>query len=220
MSRQTLAAVAILGLALVSATNAISEEPKSKTLYFPTTVGDRLVFDVKSGDNRFEKVDEVTSAKSQYGANLVEIRTTIKDGTPTTAMYEVSDKGVYQVMEGSNFLPGRACLVRLPLMKGDTWEWKMTAKESEPAKGQQPDMVEIIATCTVVGEEEIEVGAGKFKVARVEMSFEFMGFTTRVTSWLAPGRGPVRVQIESGESIDSLKTDVMISLKSFTPGKK
>ena len=50
-------------------------------------------------------------------------------------------------------------LEQLPAKPGTAWEW-----EGQPASGADPPKVQF----KVVGEEEVEVPAGKFKAIRVE----------------------------------------------------
>lgn len=216
MSCRLVRPLTLLGLVLVGEV-AEAKEP----YYFPTRVGDRLVFEMNSGGTVSEVVDEVTAAESKDGSVLVETRRTAGAGTGRTLTHDVSAKGVYHVAVDSKFLRSRMCVVRLPVKTGDTWPLKMTFAESEPAAGKQAEEADVTATATVVGtEEEVSVPAGRFKCIHVEATVEESGAVLRTSYWLAPGLGPVRATIELGESKDRLRTAQELSLKSYTPGKK
>ena len=74
-------------------------------------------------------------------------------------------------------------LFKFPLAAGDAW------------KGQSSvDGAEVLYSFTAVGEEEVEVPAGKFKAFRVDWS---MGSAAGKT-WLARGVGPVKESFATG----------------------
>jgi DUF3108-like len=65
-----------------------------------------------------------------------------------------------------------------------------------------------------VGEEEVEVPAGRFKAVRVEQVEEVRGRPTRAEEWYAPGVGLVRRVSHQGAIRQ------VVELQSFTPGKE
>jgi hypothetical protein len=96
-------------------------------------------------------------------------------------------------------------LLKLPAKAGDTWEWEDRAADA----GRRQKI-----KFKIVGEEEVEVPAGKFKAIRVSEEEEVRGRTTKHESWYAPDVGLVKrvTQLVVGEGV--------ILLKSFTPGKR
>jgi hypothetical protein len=70
-----------------------------------------------------------------------------------------------------------------------------------------------------VGEEELEVPAGKFRCIRIESEFVFNGASYTRTRWRAPRCGMVKEVVvgKDGERTVYLRTTV---LKSFAPGGK
>lgn len=221
MSRQALATVAVLALVLLGGAAAFAEEPKAKTYYFATIVGDRLAYTQTSEGVATEVVEEVASVSSKGGIVVVETKRIAGDRTGRTMTHEVSDKGLYHVAVNSEFLRSRMCVLELPAKKGDTWPVKMTLKESEPSPGQRAEETDVSGTATVVAtDEDLTVPAGRFKCIHVQTSFEMSGYMNRMTVWVAPGIGVVRTALECGESVDRLHTAMDLTLKSFTPGRK
>lgn len=96
---------------------------------------------------------------------------------------DVSAKGLSLVQFGDRAIEPPAPLLRLPAKAGDTWKWEAEKKEGAPAQK---------TTYKVIGEEEIEVPAGKFKAIRVEQTTETNGRTARYEEWYAPRVGLVK----------------------------
>lgn len=94
--------------------------------------------------------------------------------------------------------------LKFPFKAGDTW-----TDERELSAGEM-----FTRTCTVGGEEEIEVPAGKFKTVVVHSKTKTGRFTQRDTEWFAPGVGRVKYVPPNGT-----RGEVTTVLKSFAPGK-
>ena len=95
--------------------------------------------------------------------------------------------------------------LKLPPVKGDTWEWKGDMGKSKAS-----------VVFTNEGEDEITVPAGKYKAWKVSAAMEIEGVKHAGANWFAPGVGIVRQQskFESGGK----KHETLIELKSFEPG--
>jgi hypothetical protein len=177
--------------------------------YFPTAVGDKLVFAVtyRTADGAVVREEvrtrTVTAVQRTDGEVVVTTREEAEAGAdPVTETYRVSSRGVFQVGRGTAvFDPPQCCLPR-PAKAGATWE--------DIVPGEAP----VTVKCTSAGEEEVEVPAGKFQAVRVERAIELPG-KARMTTWEAPGLGTVKIR-----AWDSGGSEVTQVLKSFTPGKR
>ncbi len=96
---------------------------------------------------------------------------------------DVSATGLRLVQFGGRAIDPPSPLLRLPAEAGDTWKWEAAKKEGAPTQR---------TTFKLIGQEEIEVPAGKFKVLRVEQITELNGKSTRCEEWYAPRVGLVK----------------------------
>jgi hypothetical protein len=175
-------------------------------LYFPTTVGATAVREQTTGKLVGETTDTVTEVTKTADGVRVTVERTSKSGLrPVKYQTDVSAKGLAQVRFGPREFDPPTPLLKLPAKAGDTWEWEDRADE---VRG--PRKIKF----RVVGEEEVEVPAGKFKSIRVAEEEEVRGRTSKHESWYAPDVGLVKrvTQLVVGEGV--------IVLKSFTPGKR
>src|SRR4051794_18627414 len=166
--------------------------------YVPTTPGDAWV--VVSPKN-VARSWVVAEAERKDGALRLTTAEVGADGTHArTVTYEVTKAAVCRVAEDGKPLPAADCLLKLPPTPGAKWEQPMFA----------PDGTRLTETAvrTVVGEEEVETPAGKFKAVRVDT--EFPAGRPWSKAWYAPGRGVVMTDF--GRSA--------FKLKSFTPAGK
>lgn len=174
--------------------------------YHASQAGDKSVFEV-SANGRFwcEVAYEVTDVQRMGTAVLVTKRRTVggTDDEPPGRVL-LSDGGVYTLSEGDFIYPTPFCLVRLPVKKGETWETTYGGAQGET----------ITTKYTSVGEEEVEVPAGKFRCLRIELEAVVNGETELRTNWYAPGCGQVQAKLK----YQDLETTYV--LKSFTPGSK
>lgn len=202
MSR-AVAALAILVASLV-ASAAPALKGKGEPLYYPTKVGDKLVYELQSGGGPGNEVAEtVTRVDKNEGALLVSIERELKGRKTAPSQFSVSEKGVTRIATSGRELPVPIPLLKLPAKPGDTWTWEPDAGGGPPSK----------TTYTLGKEEEIEVPAGKFRALRVESEQDLGGRVFKSTLWYAPGVGLVKSVMNNGA------TDRVQVLKSFTPGK-
>jgi hypothetical protein len=196
---------ALIALALTAA--AVSaQEPKAETLYFPTKVGDKRVYERTSRASKSEIIDTVIKVETKGNAVLVTTTREFEETKRTVAtVYEVSAKGVFRVSTGERAEATPHPLLKLPVKAGESW----IAEIASPSNIGQVKLKN-----TVGKEAEIEVPAGKFKAIPVETESEVIaGLPKATTTWYAPGVGVVKETAKYG------KTDTVTVLKSFTPGK-
>jgi hypothetical protein len=193
-----------LPLLLLAAPLFAAPAPKGKgpALYFNTRVGDTLVYEQTVGGKVTEMTTVVDSVEEKDGVLTVTIKR--KGVTDSTEKVQVTQAGVTILpTEGQGYsvpIP----MLKLPAKKGDQWE----------VPGGKDSKVEF--RLGYMGEEEVEVPAGKFKAHRVSMKIVPAGvkeFGMTVSFWFAPGIGPVKM-IGEGPS-----PEIVQVLKSFTPGK-
>jgi hypothetical protein len=156
---------------------------------FPLTVGDTREYEWRAGDKGEEAyTDVVTRVDGQKDASTrVTVRRSYPKGTPSSTVIGVSAGGLTRVADGDLQLAKPQVLLKLPAEVGTEWEEGETKYE-------------------VTAVEEVAVGAGKYKAAKVEMSTK----GGKTTLWFAPGVGLVRMT-SGGERA--------LELKAFTPGK-
>jgi len=166
--------------------------------FVPATPGDAWVVVSPKGVARSWVV---TEAERKDGALRVTTAEVGADGKPArTVTYEVTKAAVCRVAEDGKPLPAPDCLLKLPPTPGAKWEQPMFA----PDGTRQADT----AVRTVVGEEEVETPAGKFKAVRVDT--EYPAGRPWSKAWYAPGRGVVMTDFGGSA----------FKLKSFTPAGK
>ncbi len=191
-----------LGLALWLFLPVAGSAPKPKgdekaAAFVPTTPGDAWVIISSKGVARSWVV---TETERKEGALLVTTAEVGADGKPArTVTYEVTKAAVCRVAEDGKPLPALDCLLKLPPTPGAKWEQPMFAPDGTRQE---------TAVRTVVGEEEVETPAGKFKAVRVDTEYPAGRPWSKV--WYAPGRGVVMTDFGGSA----------FKLKSFTQAGK
>ncbi|MBX9580598.1 MAG: hypothetical protein K2X87_09850 [Gemmataceae bacterium] len=160
--------------------------------YYPTTVGARLVYATNVPGLDVTLV--VTGVERVAGGKLV--TTALVSPAGETTLYQkvkVTARGLFLANpDGHDFEPPR-CFLELPPKAGSRWPFRFGG-------------VEVDATMSAGGVEEVEVPAGKFRAARVAVECEGVPFV----SWYAPTVGVVRADVSGGTGL---------ALKSYTPGR-
>ena len=195
----------VVALLLATAPLAAAPLPKAKGPVPPpimTTEGDTKVSEIRGVDGTSELTEVVAKVETSDGKIRVTGRHQLDRGRPVQSTYEVTTSGIFLVAYDGKDLPARRECLRLPTRAGDTWSWEQTAPGVLPSK----------QTWTVVGEEDVEVPAGKFRAVRVEGKLESKAPTLVGSYWYAPGVGQVKSEIMTSTG---LQTTV---LKSFKPG--
>jgi hypothetical protein len=193
-------AVVVFALILpVGAPGAPVPKPAVKPVdYFPTKVGDKWVYLVKSESARQETelVETVSEVKVKDGVKVVTISRAWDDNTfGVNREREVSAKGVVQMRDAILDVSFDAPWVHLKLPHKDDQSWDVPHLEQK---------------YTAHGPEEVKVPAGTFHAIRVEHWEKIKGKSVVVqTEWFAPRVGIVK--LKAGETL--------IEMKSFTPGK-
>jgi hypothetical protein len=180
------------------------DDPAS-SYYSATKVGDKLVYEDKRGSQSEEYVIEVIEARQKGAAMLVTVLRGQDDWKSEPWRNEISDRGAWKVAKGDAVFESPKRVLRLPFLKGDTWE------TSYWYNGER-----VTGKYTSADEEEIEVPAGRFRCLRVEAKSVIKGDTWTDTFWWAPRVGIVKEELVDNDNRPKL-TSV---LKSFTPGDR
>jgi hypothetical protein len=136
------------------------------------------------------------------GLVIISLAASTKSGPRAATKTRVSVQGVVSIFDGREDINPPVPLLKLPANAGDTWTVGPRENRRGPVAGH---------TCKVIGEEVVEVPAGKFTAIRVDSVYPADGADSTVSRWFAPNVGLVKMDNGGGS-----RTAV---LKSFTPGK-
>jgi hypothetical protein len=182
---------------------ALSPVATAGELYFPTTVGAKRVMAPQAGDAKSEITETVTKVETEGGAHYVTVEQTV-DGRTATAVYQVSEKGVFRTVLKGGKADGWFPLLNLAVKAGETW------CDDVPATAASKTGYRI--TYTLGKEEVVEAHGVKYKAVRVTAEFEVNGEKRQTTRWHAAGVGQVKVVV-TGNGAERVTL-----LKAFTPG--
>jgi hypothetical protein len=197
----TRTALVLTSLVIWCAVGSAAPAPKEKAEapYYPTTVGDRRVYESRTRSGKSEWTEVVTKVETKDKVTRVSVGLEREKKVEPFAVIEVSDAEIVRA-SGSGAVGPPKVLLKLPLKAGASWSWELVTEN----KGSFKEVF------TFVGEEEIEVPAGKFKAARVDVAFEVNGKIAKRTQtlWYARGVGLVKDRFESsnGEKVTELKS--------------
>jgi hypothetical protein len=170
--------------------------------YFPTPVGDTRVLESDVGNGNIEVVETVTAVEENDGRLIVTTRSALGEEAGPEHQWEVSDRGVVELVHSGFPLRSPVCRLRLPAKPRETW-----STEDQPS-GERTTLCGV--SFTTGSEEVIVVPAGRFRAIRVESSHG-------TTFWYAPDVGLVK-WVHKSPRVN--EPDHVAVLKSFTAGKK
>lgn len=187
---------------LVSAAPAapVAKDKPAETLYFPTTVGTKWVYE-KS--DKSEAVEVITATKQKDEATLVSVGWERRGEVQPMLEVEVSEKGLAVRKTLVADLSEPLWLLRLPHTAGNKWG---------PVMAGEP-WGRVVGKASSSGPERVEVPAGVYQAIRVDTEMPHIDGregVTKSTTWYAPGVGVVK----------QARGDQVRVLKSFTLGKK
>jgi hypothetical protein len=187
---------------------------KTSVLYYPTHVGDTLVYESNTakGGKATELTEIVDSVEEKDGVFTVQTVRLLNDVKRPATKMQVSDKGISRVASLNKELTTPMIMLKLPAKAGEKWENK-----SDGAIAKYD--------LKMIGEEEVKVPAGTYKAIRVETTYDFGGVGgaappaalaggVKITHWFAPGVGLVKMVT----SLGGMEREQV--LKSFTLGQK
>jgi hypothetical protein len=198
--------IALVGCVISVSAAELGAEPKKadrSSLYFPVRVGTKWVYEVKTEDRTFEIIEVITHTEEKDGRYRVFVGREADGKVTPLLTAEVSADGVAWISAGDREYKSPSRQVKLPVKNGEKWAWQ----------GDDPEE-KIKMSYRTVGEEEVEVAAGKHRAVRVEATSEFGGKAVITTDWFAPAVGRVRSISKIGDR------ETVVTLKQFTPGKE
>jgi len=206
MSRTTLG-LTLLFLPILAAATAAPVpnhlRRKEPTLYFPTRVGAKWVY---QGDDKREWTLSVTAVEDTDAGKLVSVTRHLPNGeTSFEKKMLVTPTRLTQIEGYDGKLKSPWCWLKLPFTKGNSWESDCSSEHFEQKW-----------KCSIVGTEEVEVAAGKFTAIGVRTTLVSRPLNGGIhfgpsssVKWYAPGVGVVKD--DGGKNRSSWE------LKSFTP---
>ncbi|HYV34545.1 MAG TPA: serine/threonine-protein kinase [Gemmataceae bacterium] len=158
--------------------------PLADASYYPLKAGTTWHYKtVKGGGAEETRIQQVVKIEKIDGISLARLDVTLPDATPTlTEHLSTTATGLFRHRYlGLDIVPP-LCLLKFPIKIGETWESEYTAG------------VERGKTRSLVGAEDVEVPAGKFKTVFVKLDVVNPdgNITKSVTFWYAPDIGPVK----------------------------
>jgi hypothetical protein len=173
--------------------------------FCPIEVGAKRVYKAVDVD----WVEEIVAVENKEGEILVTMIRTYPVGTTQATVYRMSATRLDVVAEGKPDVvaDGKAkinppeCLVMLPIADKIKWENQITIGTLGRGQVRTP-----MAKSRVVGEEVVEVSAGKFSAVRVDTELPFVeGKPIRRSRWYASKVGLVR-EVEDEKEVGVLKS--------------
>jgi hypothetical protein len=173
--------------------------------YFPTTVGDRWVTEMRYNSGTSEYTEVVTAVEKTDGGVVVTVGREA-DGKllPQTSDVRVTDKGLFRVSLLGTVYDEPYCILKLPLKPGTSWTTQVKSDGT----------VNSTFKYRAIKEETVEVPAGKFKAFRIEVDTDSQGRSGKSVIWYDARVGAVKLEHEAGDS------SYVRVLKSFKPGGK
>jgi hypothetical protein len=187
----------LLPVTLLSTVAWSAPAPKNKLVYYyPLQVGDTLVYEIKTGAMTREQIEVVAAVEEKEGKRLVSMVYQSGETKRPAGKVQVSEHGLVRLAASTREFSTPHPLLKLPLKAGASW----TTNLDGPVKSYKSK---------AIGEEEVDVPAGKFKALRVETSFvSAKERETTVSFWYAPNLGVVKSvsRVNERETVQVLKS--------------
>jgi hypothetical protein len=203
MSRRLAAWVVLIAVGPVGSAPKLKDQPEGP--YFPTTVGDRWMTEMRYKTRTIEYTEVVTAVEKKDGAVLVTVdRESEGVASSTPSEVRVTGKGLFRASSLGTVYDAPYCVLQLPPRAGDAWT-------SEVVSGGT-----VISTFKykAVRFEDVEVPAGKFRAFRIEVDIDNRGQAGRSVIWYDARVGIVKMDHDDGAG------GYVRVLKSFKPGVK
>jgi hypothetical protein len=186
----------------------IPKQAIKPTLYHPTQIGTKWVYD----DGTQEETHALADAVESVAGTAVNLVVVDEDGVAPWQKLLVSGTGITRIELFGTKLDPPDTLVQLPAKRGDSWGTKAIGKRDgwDQLHRRKEEDITIIGKREVgMVEERVKVPAGEFTAIRVDSDLTLNGHPRQSTAWYAPGVGLVKLIVGNTEKV----------LKSFTPGK-
>ncbi len=187
----------LCGIGVLFAGFAVGAPKPAETapVYFPSKVGDTRVYRLSNA----EITETITSSDKKDEVMSLEMETTFPVGSKLKTLVRITDKGMFKTAEGETTYDPPICILPSPATPSKTWEFEYQVNDTKRT-----------GKARIVGLEEVEVPAGKFKCIRVDSDYPGAdGTTICISSWYAANVGLVKEAHGKNE---------MSCLKSFEAG--
>jgi hypothetical protein len=157
--------------------------------YYPLKEGNKWYYRMAAGENTFQVITQLTKVENSSVKGMFRLEMSIDGKVLASEDLTVDKTGVLRHALNDTQIPTPVTVIRFPVKDGDTWEQTIAADGDEmKLKGK------------VIGEEAIEVPAGKFKALRVQIEASGdQSETLTVTYWFARNTGIVKQTLEVGD---------------------
>ena len=202
MTRLVAAFVVLLVVGSLGSAPRLKDQPPG--IYFPTTVGDRCVVEMRYATTSAEYTEVVTAVEKTDGGTVVTVARGT-DGQPDSlSQVKVTDAGLYRMSHLGTTYDPPYCILKFPLKPGQAWTSEVTSGGA----------VRTTFKYKAIEEEDVEVPAGKFRTFRLEVDIDSRGQARKSVIWYSSRVGIVKMDHQDGDS------SYIRELKKFEPGKK
>lgn len=195
----------VLAVVLVSAALVWSQQPqqakKKSNNYLPLQKGNKWHYRVQVAGKSFDVTTQVSEIEKVKGQSLAKVDAVSQGKVVMSEHLRQDAKGVFRHRVNGIAVSQPVCVLKYPIMKGDSWKSKTKVANQE-----------IELRCRV-GKAEVTVPAGKYKAVTVEAEGKANGQPISTTYWFAPNVGIVKQTIEIGG------TSTTMELVKFEQGK-
>ena len=189
-------------------------KPGDEASLLPLKVGNQWVYTVETGQRTGELTLKVVDVRTEGGATIATISSTLDNGSPSTSQFRVDSKGIYQLSDGSGRNYSRPMtLIAFPLEKGK--DLKESVDGPRPFGGTSGPME---STIRYVGPQHADIVKDRIGALAVEsvttwQTDEGQAVSQGIT-WWTPGIGFVRQRQQFGVGQGGLT--VLMKLKSHS----
>ena len=202
MTRRLAACLVLVAVLPVGSAPRLKEE--AARTYFPMTVGDRWVVEMRYATTSSEYTEAVTAVEKADGGTVVTVARGTEGQPDSLSQVKVTNEGLFRVSNLGTTYDPPYCILKFPVKPGQAWTSEVTSGGA----------VRTTFKYKAVEEEDVEVPAGKFRAVRLEVDIDTRGQARKSVIWYAPRVGIVKMDHQDGDS------GYVRVLKKFEPGKK
>jgi hypothetical protein len=154
--------------------------------YYPLKAGSKWQYQVEANGNKVTIVSQVAKIEKIDDVSLARVEASTDGKVLVTEHLRSTDKGVFRHRYNGVEVSPPVCVLRYPIKKDDAWEQEVKIGEEK-----------MTLSCKV-GNDEVEVPAGKFKAVTVQAIGKTGDKVFTTTYWFAEGVGIVKQVADFG----------------------
>lgn len=170
--------------------------------YYPLKPGTKWHYRVTVGGRTGAVACRIAKVETIDGQPLARLETVVGEKSVASEHLRTDAKGIYRHRANGLEPVPPIQLLRYPVKDGDRWE-------SEFSVGEEKGKLAVV----VIGKEEVEVPAGKYKAVKVEVNTDSGGQKISTTYWFADGVGIVKQRSDLGGR------ETVLDLEKYEPAK-